>query len=52
MRAAQARQVAYVAILRDQVAKATGPDDKAHLGKLLALAEKGESEPPIYKMMH
>jgi hypothetical protein len=51
--AAQAQQVAYVAILRAQVAKVTDPEDKEHLQKLLALAEKGESEPPTYKMrMH
>ena len=48
--AAQAQQVAYVAILRTQVANTTDPDDKAHLAKLLALAEKGESEAPVYKM--
>ena len=50
--AAQAQQVAYVAILRAQVARVTDPDDKAHLAKLLALAEKGESEQPVYKMTH
>jgi hypothetical protein len=50
--AAQAQQTAYVAILRTQVAKAADPEDKEHLSKLLALAEKGESEPPSYKMMH
>ena len=51
--AAQAQQAAYVAILRSQVDKVTDPDDKAHLKKLLALAEKGESEPPTYQMrMH
>ena len=50
--AAQAQQAAYVAILREQVAKVTDPDDNAHLRKLLALAEKGESEPPVYKMRH
>ena len=48
--AAQAQQAAYVAILRTQVAAITDPDDKAHLVKLLALAEKGESEAPVYKM--
>ena len=50
--AAQAQQAAYVAILHEQVAKVTDPDDNAHLRKLLALAEKGESEAPVYKMMH
>jgi hypothetical protein len=50
--AAQAQQAAYVAILRAQVARVTDPDDNAYLRKLLALAEKGESEAPVYKMMH
>lgn len=50
--AAQAQQAAYVAILREQVTKVTDPDDNAHLRKLLALAEKGESEAPVYKMTH
>ena len=50
--AAEAQQAAYVAILRDQVARVTDPDDNAHLRKLLALAEKGESEAPVYKMRH
>ena len=51
--APQAQQAAYVAILRTQVDKVSDPDDQAHLKKLLALAEKGESEPPSYKMrMH
>ena len=52
MPAAQAQQAAYVAILRTQVATITDPDDKAHLVKLLALAEKGESEAPVYTMTH
>ena len=50
--AAEAQQAAYVAILRQQVAKVTDPDDNAHLRKLLALAEKGESEAPVYTMRH
>jgi hypothetical protein len=51
--AAQAQQAAYVAILRRQLDKVADPDEQAHLKKLLALAEKGESEPPSYKMrMH
>ena len=50
--AAQAQQVAYVAILRSQVAHTSDPEDKEHLQKLLALAEKGESEQPVYKMTH
>ncbi|HEY4083792.1 MAG TPA: S41 family peptidase [Burkholderiaceae bacterium] len=48
--AADAQQVAYVTILRAQLDKITDPDDKAHLKKLLALAEKGESEAPVYQM--
>ena len=48
--AAEAQQAAYVAILRQQVARVTDPDDNAHLRKLLALAEKGESETPVYVM--
>jgi hypothetical protein len=50
--AAQAQQVAYVAILRARVAQVTDPDDNAHLRKLLALAEKGESETPAYTLRH
>lgn len=50
--AAQARQAAYVAILRTQVAATTDPDDVADLRHLLELAEKGESEAPVYRMTH
>ena len=48
--AAEAQQVAYVTILRAQIDKIADPDDKAHLKALLSLAEKGESEAPVYKM--
>jgi hypothetical protein len=48
--AADAQQAAYVAILKAQLSKITDPDDKAELGKVLALAEKGESPAPIYRM--
>ena len=48
--AVDAQKTAYLTILRAQVDKATDPDDKAELGKLIALAEKGESPTPVYKM--
>lgn len=48
--AADAQKTAYVTILRNQLAKTTDPDDKEELAKLLALAEKGESPAPVYKM--
>ena len=48
--AADAQKTAYVTILRDQLAKATDADDKEELAGLLALAEKGESPVPVYKM--
>ena len=50
--AADAQKAAYVAILRAQVARVTDPEDNEHLRKLLALAEKGESEAPVYQMRH
>ncbi len=50
--AANAQQAAYVAILRAQLGKISDPRDKAELGKLLALAEKGESPMPTYTMRH
>lgn len=46
--AAQAQQTAYVAILRDLLAHATEDEAKMVLTKTLALAEKGEREPPRY----
>jgi Peptidase family S41/N-terminal domain of Peptidase_S41 in eukaryotic IRBP len=48
--AAQAQQVAYVAILRTLSGQAAEPEEVKHLRKLLALAEKGESEPPVFEM--
>ena len=50
--AASAQQTAYVAILRSQLGKISDPRDKAELGRLLALAEKGESPAPVYTMRH
>jgi len=50
--AADAQKTAYVTILRGLVEKAGDPDDKADLSRLLALAEKGESPMPTYKMPH
>jgi C-terminal processing protease CtpA/Prc len=48
--AAQAQQVAYVAILRTLSDQAADPDEARRLHKLIALAEKGESEPPVFEM--
>ena len=48
--AADAQQTAYVAILRTLVAKSSDPRDRDFLQKTLNLAEKGESEMPVYKM--
>ena len=48
--AADAQKTAYVTILRNQLAKASDPDEKQELAELLALAEKGESPVPVYKM--
>lgn len=48
--ATDARQTAYVAILRNLVATAPDARRAARLKHLLALAEKGESEPPVYTM--
>ncbi len=48
--AAQAQQVAYVAILRTLSSQSADPEEAQHLRKLLALAEKGESEPPVFEM--
>jgi Peptidase family S41/N-terminal domain of Peptidase_S41 in eukaryotic IRBP len=48
--AAQAQQVAYVAILRMLSSQAEGPEKAERLRKWLALAEKGESEPPVFEM--
>lgn len=50
--AAQAQQTAYVAILRTlaTAGQMSDPRDAERLRKLLALAEKGESEAPVYEM--
>ena len=48
--AAEAKQTAYVAILRGLVANASDARQATRLKELLALAEKGESEPPVYTM--
>jgi hypothetical protein len=48
--AAQAQQVAYVAILKSLVGQAKDPRDAGRLKELLARAEKGESEAPVYEM--
>jgi hypothetical protein len=48
--AAQAQQVAYVAILRTLSDQAADPEQAQHLRKWLALAEKGESEAPVFEM--
>lgn len=50
--AVDAQKTAYVTILRAQLTKVSDPRDKAELSELLALAEKGESPTPIYKMRH
>jgi hypothetical protein len=47
--AAQALQTAHVAILRNLVSSAKG-DERAELQRLLAMAEKGESDKPIYTL--
>lgn len=48
--AARAQQVAYVAILRTLSGQAADPEQAQHLRKWLALAEKGESEAPVFEM--
>jgi len=50
--AAQALQTAYAAILRTLAAQATDPEEAGQLRHWLALAEKGESDPPVYEMRH
>ncbi|SHH45141.1 S41 family peptidase [Massilia sp. CF038] len=46
--AAQALQSAHVAILRDLVTSATDEGERIKLQGMLAMAEKGESETPVY----
>ncbi len=48
--AAQALQTAYAAILRTQVAAAKDDTERTKLQRLLAMAENGESEKPIYTL--
>lgn len=46
--AALAQQTAYVMILRDLLAKSKDSEERQFLQKTLALAEKGEREPPNF----
>lgn len=48
--AAQALQTAHVAILRNLVAAAKQGDERTELQRLLAMAEKGEVDQPVYKL--
>lgn len=48
--AAQAQQTAYAAILRTLADQAKDPREVQQLRKWLALAEKGESESPVFEM--
>jgi C-terminal processing protease CtpA/Prc len=48
--AAQAQQTAYVAILRKLAAETTDPEETEQLRHWLALAEQGQSDPPVYEM--
>jgi hypothetical protein len=48
--AAQAEQTAYVAILRNLLAAAKDPEERGDLQRILALAEKGETEKPVYTL--
>lgn len=48
--AAEAQQTAYVAILRTLAAQASDPRDGEQLRRLLAMAEKGEREAPVYEL--
>jgi hypothetical protein len=50
--AAQAQQVAYVAILRSLLAANDDPERHDDLQKILARVEKGEPEQPVYTMRH
>ncbi len=46
----QALQTAHVAILRNLVSSAKDDKQRTELQRLLALAEKGESDKPVYKL--
>ena len=48
--AAQAQQVAYLAILKSMVGKAKDPRDEERLKDLIGMAEKGEAPVPVYEM--
>lgn len=48
--AAQALQTAHVAILRNLVSSAKDGNERTELQRLLAMAEKGESEKPVYTL--
>ena len=48
--AAQALQIAHVAILRDMVSSAKDDEERTKLQRLLAMVEKGESEKPVYTL--
>jgi hypothetical protein len=48
--AAQALQTAHVAILRNLVSSAKEGKERTELQRLLAMAEKGESEKPVYTL--
>lgn len=48
--AADAQQTAYVAILRILATNETNPRQRESLQRTLSLAEKGESETPVYKL--
>ncbi|HEY8025788.1 MAG TPA: S41 family peptidase [Burkholderiaceae bacterium] len=50
--AAQAQQVAYLAILRSLLAKSDDPERTEDLQRILARVEKGEAEQPVYTMRH
>ncbi|TFW32875.1 S41 family peptidase [Massilia horti] len=48
--AAQALQTAHVAILRNLVSSAKDDNERTKLQRVLAMAEKGETEKPIYTL--
>ncbi len=48
--AEQALQTAHVAILRKLATSAKDDKERANLQRLLAMAEKGETEKPVYKL--
>ena len=47
--AADAQKVAHAAILRDLIAAATIPDQKAELQEVLGDVEAGKADVPTYK---